>query len=190
MSEQHIKGLAELQKFMDQLTPKLEKNVMRGALRAGMKVVLPVAKANIHPVSGELAAGLKLSTRHKGSTVMAIISTKGRHGYIAPWVEYGTRLHYIKVQESEKPLNINRSIRYGEEVRASMRTINRNVLRIGARFVGPSVLHPGSQPKPFMRPALDTQATAAVVAAAEYMKKRLATKHGLDTADVVIEASE
>jgi hypothetical protein len=41
-----------------------------------------------------------------------------------------------------------------------------------------------------MRPALDAQASAAVVAAAEYMKDRLATKHGLDTSDVVIEGDE
>jgi hypothetical protein len=39
-----------------------------------------------------------------------------------------------------------------------------------------------------MRPALDGQSSAAVVAAGEYIKKRLATKHGLDTADINIEA--
>jgi len=50
------------------------------------------------------------------------------------------------------------------------------------------VQHPGSRPKPFMRPALDGRAQDAVVAAAQYMKRRLATKNGLDTSSVEIEA--
>jgi hypothetical protein len=41
-----------------------------------------------------------------------------------------------------------------------------------------------------MRPALDQQAQAAVIATAEYMKNRLATKEGLDTADIVIAGDE
>ena len=41
-----------------------------------------------------------------------------------------------------------------------------------------------------MRPALDSQATRAVVAAGEYIKRRLATKHGLDTSGVMIEGDE
>jgi hypothetical protein len=34
-----------------------------------------------------------------------------------------------------------------------------------------------------MRPALDTQARNAVERAAEYMRNRLRTKHGIDIAD-------
>jgi len=41
-----------------------------------------------------------------------------------------------------------------------------------------------------MRPAFDGQSSAAIMAAGEYIKKRLATKHGMDTADVNIEAEE
>ena len=37
---------------------------------------------------------------------------------------------------------------------------------------------------PFMRPALDAQANNGVLAAADYIKKRLATKNGLNTADI------
>ena len=48
--------------------------------------------------------------------------------------------------------------------------------------------HPGARAQPFMRPALDARASDATVAAAQYMKERLATKHGLDTGDVEIEA--
>ena len=70
----------------------------------------------------------------------------------------------------------------------SMRTINRRVLKIGNNFVGPVVQHPGIAPRPFMRPALDGQGKNAIVATGEYVKKRLAKKHGLDTADIAVEA--
>jgi HK97 gp10 family phage protein len=197
--ERHVKGLAALQKFLDQLPVKLEKNVMAGSLRAGMNVVKPVAQANVHSVSGELARGLKVSTRSKGGTVTASLKAKGPHGFIARFVEFGTRPHFISVRMEERPINRRLSAKRGELVRASMTTVNRNVLKIGANFIGPTVKHPGIDPygnkegigpHSFMRPAMDRQASAAVVAAAEYMKKRLATKHGLDTKDIVIEEDE
>lgn len=164
--ERHVKGLAELQTFLDQLTPKMEANVMRGALRAGMQVVLPVARAKIRPRSGELAAGLALGTRVKGRTVSASIKAKGRAGWRAKFLEFGTRPHLIP-----------------------KRGVAQTLLSFGGRFFR-SVQHPGAQPRPFMRPALDQQANPAVVAAAEYIKARLAKKEGLDTSHVRIEGDE
>ena len=163
---------------------------MRGALRSGANVLKDEAKANVPVASGALRDGLKVSTRSKGGTVKAILRATGIHGYIAMWVEFGTRPHLIKVQESEKPINVRLSDKRGVLVRASMTTINRNVLKIGNTFVGPTVSHPGSNPRPFMRPALDARAQDAVIASAEYMKKRLSDKYGLDTSDVIIEGDE
>ena len=189
-TETHVKGLAELQKFLDQLAPKMEANVMRGALRAGMNVIKAAAQANVHSVSGKLAAGLKVGTRSSRGTVRARLRASGEHDYIAVMVEYGTRAHFISVQESEKPINLRASVRQGRLVRASMTTINRNSLMIGSRFVGPTVYHPGARPRAFMRPALDSQAPSAVQQAAAYIRERLATKHGLDTSGVVLEGDE
>lgn len=188
----HVKGLAELQKFLDQLPAKIEKNIMRGALRAGMNVVKPVASTKVHSVSGALARGLNVGTNSKGGTVWSRLKAKGPHGYIARFLEYGTLPHFISIPEAEKPINWRLSIKRGEIVRASMTTINRNIrsLKISGSFVGPTVFHPGSQKKAFMRPALDEQASAAVVAAADYIKKRLATKHGIDTSHIMIEGDE
>lgn len=158
----HVKGLADLQKFLDQLPVKMEKNVMRGALRAGMNTVKPVAKAIIRSVSGLLAKGLKVGTKAKGGTVTATLKATGKHGWLARFVEFGTAAH--KIAALKVP-----------------------ALWFGGLFVK-SVNHPGAKPHPFMRPALDSQAQNAVVAAGNYAKVRLATKHGLDTADVTIEA--
>lgn len=165
MAERTVKGLSELQKFLDTLTPKLEANIMRGALRAGMKEVLPVAKQNINSVSGELAKGLKISTRieRKNKRVVAKIKATGPHAFVAHFVEFGTKPHTITAKEGS--------------------------LQIDQNFVGGSVEHPGAKRKPFLRPALDQKATSAVVATGEYIKKRL-TKHGLDTSHITVEGDE
>ncbi len=161
----HIKGLSDLNNFLQQLPVKLERNVLRNSLRAGMNVVKPAAQARIHNVSGLLAAGLKVGTRARGGTVTATLKATGKHRSIAHLVEFGTRAHMIMPKDHDGSLSF-----------------------LGRFFK--SIQHPGALAHPFMRPALDQQANAAVVAAAEYMKQRLATKHGLDTAHVMIEGDE
>ena len=159
-----IKGLAELLKFMDQLTPKIEANVARGALRAGMNVVKPVAQRNVHSVSGELAKGLKIGTRRRGSLVTSNLKATGPHRSVAQLVEFGTAAHNV-------------AARFGGWL--SFMNIFRKVIH-----------HPGARAKPFLRPALDSQAQAAVIAVAQYIKTRLATREGLDTSAVLIEGDE
>lgn len=164
MSEVHIKGLDQLQKFLDQLAPKMEANVMRGALRAGMKEVLADARAGAAVASGALRDGLKISTRIKGGRVYAHLRATGKHGYLANWIEYGTVAHEIR-PKGGKSLFL-------------------------AGVFSTLVNHPGATPKPFMRPALDARAGEAVVAVGNYIKNKLASKHGLNTADIVIGGDE
>ncbi len=182
----HVKGLEDLQKFLDTLPAKVEANIIRGALRAGLKKIKNKAEINIESKSGELAAGLRIYTRIKQGVVKSVLATRGLSGYKAMWVEYGTRPHLIKVQEDEKKINYRLSARRGYLVRESLTTINRRSLEIGSKFVGPVVHHPGAKPHPFMRPALDSEGQNAVLAVADYIRARLAAKHGLDTADVEI----
>ena len=191
MADVHVKGLADLQKFLDQLPAKLEANVMRGGLRAGAKVIQFAAKQNVHSVSGALARGIKISTGNRAGVVMARIKATGEEAYIANFVEFGTAAHWISVRESARP---GRMTRRGRWKTFSISTLNRMAkkgsLQIGGNFIGASVLHPGARAKPFMRPALDAHARNAIVAIAEYIKKRLETKHGLDTSDVSIGAED
>ena len=166
MSNVHIKGGAELNKFLQQLPAKIEQSVLRGALRAGANVVMAEAKAELENAgsvdSGQLRDGLKVSTSSRRGRVTAEVKATGKHAHIAPWLEYGTAAHKITAKKGKG-------------------------LFFGGLFVK-GVQHPGSRPKEFMRPALDGRAQDAVVAAAEYMKRRLATKNGLDTSSVEIEA--
>ena len=56
------------------------------------------------------------------------------------------------------------------------------------RLLRDGVEHPGSAPKPFMRPALDSRAQAALQAVGETIKKRL-TKEGLNASGVDLESA-
>lgn len=161
-----VKGLVELQRFLDQLPEKLQRNVMRGALRAGMNVVKPAAQANIRSVSGELAKGLKIGTRSQGTTVIARLRATGPHAFVGHMLEFtGAAPHEILPAVAGS-------------------------LVLGGFFYE-AVQHPGFTPRPFMRPALDGEAQRAVVAAAEYIKTRLATKEGIEAAaNVTIEGDE
>jgi len=162
MSDIRVKGLADLNKFLQQLPAKVEQSVLRGALRAGANVVMAEAKANVPVDSGQLRDGLKVSTNSRRGRVTAKVKATGKHAHIAPWLEYGTAAHKITAKKGKG-------------------------LFFGGLFVK-GVQHPGARPKPFLRPALDGRAQDAVVAAAQYMKRRLATKNGLDTSSVEIEA--
>ena len=188
MTDIRVTGLSELQAFLDQLPAKIEANIMRGALRAGTKVIKNRAMLNIDSKTGDLAKSLRIYTRIKDGIVKSVLASRG--DYKALWVEFGTRPHLIKVQEEEKNINYRLSAKRGHTVRESMTTVNRRVLQIGNNFVGPVVSHPGAKPKPFLRPALDSEANNAIIAAGEYIKKRLATKHGLNTAEIEIGVEE
>lgn len=179
MSEVHVKGLADLQKFLDTLPAKIERNVLRGALRAGANVIKAEAKAQcpVGPPSatgakhyklytGALRDSIRVSVRAKGGRVTASVKAGGKlkNGadvWYATIVERGAVAHVIKAKKG-------------------------GFLAIGGG-VYRKVDHPGTKARPFMRPALDGRAQDAVVAVAEYMKDRLASKHGLDTADINIE---
>ncbi len=163
----HVKGLSALNTYLDAFEPKLRKNIMRGALRAGVKTILPVAQQNIHSISGELAKGLKLGTRAKGTQVKAYVKATGKHRTIAHLIEYGTKAHIIVAKDG-------------------------GALMFGGGF-HKSVQHPGIAPygdksvigpHAFARPALDQQATEAVVATGNYIANRLRVKHGLDAQDI------
>jgi HK97 gp10 family phage protein len=161
VSNINVKGLSELQAFLDQLPAKMEANIMRSALRAGANVILKQARLNVAAngsrETGVLARGLKVSTSNRRGVVKATVKATGKHGHIANWLEYGVAAH---------------SIRKGARR-------SRGKLQDGK-------LHPGFDEKPFLRPALDGEAQAALLAVGQAVKQRL-TKQGLDASGVNLE---
>jgi HK97 gp10 family phage protein len=157
----HLKGFDDLAKFFADFPEKMAANVLRGSMRAAAKPVLDEARNTVAKRSGALAKSLRISTRRRGNVVSATLKTDI---FYSRFVEYGAAAHEIK------PKN-----------------------RISLFFAGISravVQHPGVKPKPFMRPAMDHKAPAAVTAAGEYTKRRLASKHGIDTSDVTVGVEE
>lgn len=186
MAEIHVTGLKELNQFLETLPAKMQANVMRGSLRAGVNVIKDEAK-RLCPVGlpsgegkrlyrlheGSLQDSIRVGTRFKGGTVAATVkaggkTAKGGDVFYAHMMEFtGARAHLIPAPS----------------------LLGKVFLAIGGGIFR-SARHPGMRARPFMRPALDSKAHAAIIAAAQYMRQRLATKHGLDTADVRIEGDE
>ena len=156
--ETSVTGLAELQRFLDQLPDKLQRNVLRGAMRAGAKVQMARAKELVPaettgPHPGALRDSLRIKTSARGGIVKAVVTAGNKKAFWARWVEFGTAAHFIKPK-------------------------NRKSLFF-AGLAREVINHPGAKKKPFMRPALDATVQAAVTAVGDYIRKRL-TKEGLD----------
>lgn len=164
MSEIHIKGLAAMQKMLDTIPAKIEASIMRGALRAGARVIEAEAKSNVPVKNGILRESIRVTGRIRGRTVTASIKaggkTKSGDAWYARFVEFGTAAHFIQGK-------------------------NGGWLSFGGLFIK-SVQHPGAKPSPFMRPALDAKSQEAVLTVGNYIKKRLMTKEGLNTEHIEI----
>jgi HK97 gp10 family phage protein len=177
----HVTGLSELNKFLEDLPVKIERNILRSALRQGANVILAAARSGV-PVgptssenakiyggyAGALRDSLHVSTRSNGGTVIGRVVAGGKMKsgadvYYAHFIEYGTRPHRIE-------------------------NLNKKAIAFGGQIFK-SVEHPGAPPHPFLRPALDARAQDAVVAFGNQIKARL-TKEGIDVADIMVEGDE
>ena len=143
-----MEGGAELVKALQELPVKIERNVMRGTMRAAAKPMAKRAKALAPVDTGALKQSVRVSTKARRGRVTATITAgNGKDVYYAHMVEFGTAAHLIK-PKTKKSLGFK-----------------------GGEFAYAN--HPGITPRPFMRTAMDTEAGASVQAAIAYAKKRL-----------------
>lgn len=149
-----VLGVRELDTFMETLPGKIQKNVQRTALRAGAKVVLDEVKQRIPVASGDLLRSARITSRAQGATTSASVKVGNSVAWYAHLVEFGTRPHVIAAPPGSA-LNVNGTITK-------------------------RVDHPGTAPRPFMRPAADAAFTAAVEAYKKKLRERL-TRQGLNT---------
>lgn len=133
------------------------------------KALVPVEEGDLRD-SIRVTSGVKKAGRVFAHVVAG--GLKRGQAWYAHLVEFGTRPHYILADRGSgrdpRSLNtINRAIRKG-------------MLKIGQVF-RKAVVHPGAKAKPFMRPAFDNKAQAAVEAISEFIRARLEkfrAKHG------------
>ena len=143
-----ITGLAELKKQLEKLPANIEKNITRGALRAGAKVFQDRAK-ELCPVgkTGNLKNSIKIKTSAKNGKISAQVVAGDKKAYYVHMVEGGTIAHMIAPKKS-KSLFV-------------------------AGLLRQLVDHPGAKRQPFMRPAFDEKQRESLDATAAYLKKRI-----------------
>ena len=154
MSDESITGGRELDDFLRTLSVKVEKNIMRSALRQGANAFKDFVKAGIPVDQGDLRRSVRVSTRAKGGRVIASLRVGNKRAWYGPMVEFGTKAHRINPKRA-KALAI-------------------------AGFPVRGVDHPGARAKPFMRPAFDSKSRAALDAVAAQIRARL-TAEGINT---------
>lgn len=153
IEETRIEGLDELYRTLQDLPVKIERNVVRGALRAGAVEIRDTARSRAPVLTGALRDSIRVSMRVVGGKVVANITAggkpnkKGRDAYYAHMVEFGTKPHDIKPK-------------------------NRKSLFVAGLFKE-IVHHQGAKARPFLRPAFDGKWRDAVEAAADYMRARI-----------------
>ncbi|MES2787674.1 MAG: HK97-gp10 family putative phage morphogenesis protein [Pseudomonadota bacterium] len=152
--DRNITGGRELDAFMQTLSAKVEKNIMRSALAAGARVIRTAAQQNVPEELGELKRSIRVTTKAVKGTVSASVKAGSKKAFYWRFVEFGTAPHVINPK-------------------------NGNALVFGGG-IARSLMHPGARAKPFLRPALDSAADAALAAVAEQIKKRL-TLAGINT---------
>lgn len=148
----NFKGGKELQDMLNTLPAKLERNVMRSALRQGANVIRDAARDNINDRSGALSKSVRVRTRARRGEVTATVTAGSKDAYYAHMVEFGTSPHDIPAADGS-----------ALDVAGNPRA---------------NVEHPGAAPHPFMRPAIDEKQGEAIRAVGEQIRKRL-TKEGL-----------
>jgi HK97 gp10 family phage protein len=155
-----VVGGKELDAFLQSLPVKIERNIMRSALRQGANVFKAEAKANVPVEDGPLRDSIRVTTSARGGVVTSSVKAGNARAFYWRFVEFGTAAHVIKGK-------------YG------------GALAIAGYFMR-SVNHPGAKAKPFLRPAFDAKADAALAAVGNQIRKRLTTE-GINTPAVEVE---
>ncbi len=151
--EQTIVGGRELFNLLQQLPLKVERNIMRAAMRAGANEFKKGAQTEVPVEEGALKASIRVTTRSKNGTVYAAVKAGGKKAPHWHFVEFGTAAHKIKAKPGHA-LDVN-----GQALR--------------------EVDHPGARARPFMRPTFDSRSRAAIAAVAAKIRQRL-TKEGIN----------
>ena len=165
-----IKGGVDLSAFLAALPANLERNVLRGAMKAGADEIAQGARDGCR--SAEVRESISTSSKvEAGGVVSAKVQTKGDGAYIAPWLEYGTDPHFISVDDEQAG---------GRTAGRVNRLATKGTLVIAGKPVGKTVHHPGAKPYPFMRPAVDNREAAAIAAIGGHIAGKM-TSAGITT---------
>lgn len=141
MSESlRLSGFRELDQKLGQLGEEVARRIVFQAVREGADLIRDEARARVPKDSGVTARNIRtrMSRRSKGAVEARIGTTK--RAWYARLVEHGTAPHKITAKHAKVLAN-----------------------KATGRFFGKTVKHPGTAPRPFLRPALEARADQAIV---------------------------
>ena len=115
---------------------KSVRDMTRVSLRAGALLIQNEASENVSVKSGNLKRSITHNIEEDQKTQVAKIGTPVEY---APYVEFGTRPHTIRATNKKALANKKAGVVFGK-------TVN----------------HPGSQAKPFLRPAFESKKDEAI----------------------------
>lgn len=158
-----VRGSGDVNRFIERIAAELEKKVLRGAARAGAKVIADEIKARTP--SGDVRDGVRIQTEVGPGRAVGKVDVKpGWARSVGTWLEYGTDPHFITIDDSQREgMTAGRINKLGKK----------GTLVIGGKPVGKTVHHPGARPHPAFRPALDAKEGEAVAAAQAYINSRV-----------------
>ncbi len=161
------RGGAAVRRYIAQLPAELERTVLRGAARAGGKVLVDGAKER--SISSDVDDAIVMKRKSEpGRITVTITVEKGWARSVANWLEYGTDAHFISVAKED---------RGGKSV-ARINSTDKRSMIIGGKFVGDTVFHPGAKPHPFLRTTLDIDGPKAVAEAQKFINAHV-TRSGI-----------
>lgn len=168
-----VTGKSAVKAYMAALPAKLERDVLRGAARAGAKPIAEEVK--LRSKSNEVRDGVITKTKYEPGEIRVFITLRpGWPLSLGIWEEYGTDAHFIRVDDSQRQgMSAERINRIDAQARKAGKIGDGQSLVIAGNFVGSTVWHPGATPHPIFRPALDTKEAEAVAAAQSYINSRI-----------------
>lgn len=157
-----VTGLDDVQRYI-QGAPDRIKRILRGAGRAGGRVIATEAKAEAP--ADETREAIFTKAEMRGDHIRVTVDVrKGWGRSLAIWAEYGTVGHYISVDASQSG---------GRTTRRVNELAKTGTLVINGKPVGSTVWHPGARQAPFLRPALDLKLQDALRAAQAYINEQV-----------------
>ena len=141
-----IKNMDALSRALQQFPLRVQQNAAKRAVRQGVNVLRDEARVRAPKKSGKLAAAIKTTVSMRGNVTVGRVRLKGEHAFLGRFIEYGVTPHFIRAGAKK-----------GDQIHNG----SGEAMKIGSQFVTGTILHPGSAPRPFMRPALDAKALEA-----------------------------
>lgn len=181
-----VSGLKEIDRILSAFPKNMQKNAIRGALRAAGNVVLAEARynASAYVESGKMAKSLGLSSPKQNQDGTFSVKIRYRrpgepggntHAFLGVMFEYGIKPHLIARTGSKEGRVAVRKAKEGTG------TVTARPMKIGDDFVSGIIEHPGMPARPILRPALDVKAKQAVEAFRDQLEEYVFNMTGFQT---------